>query len=64
MGATVKVFGDPRHPYTQALLASVPQLHTRWGAEEAAHATNGSPQRLVEAAELVPVDDDHLVAAQ
>ena len=31
MGATEKVFGDPRHPYTQSLLASVPQLHGKWG---------------------------------
>ena len=26
-GPTPKVFGNPSHPYTQALLASVPQLH-------------------------------------
>ena len=64
MGATAKVFGDPRHPYTQSLLASVPHLHARWRLEDASHATNGSPQRPVKAAELVPVDDDHLVAAQ
>ena len=32
MGATVKVFGQPGHPYTQMLLESVPQLHRRWGA--------------------------------
>ncbi len=30
MGATEEVFGDPRHPYTRMLLASVPQLHSRW----------------------------------
>jgi ABC-type oligopeptide transport system ATPase subunit len=64
MGATDKVFGDPRHPYTQSLLASVPLLHARWSPEELAQGTNGSPQRPVKAAELVPVDDDHLVAAQ
>jgi len=29
-GATEKVFGDPRHPYTRTLLASVPRLGTRW----------------------------------
>lgn len=39
MGATEKVFNNPQHPYTKMLLASVPQLHKKWGAltaEEAA----------------------------
>jgi peptide/nickel transport system ATP-binding protein len=30
MGVTDQVFGDPRHPYTRTLLASVPQLHKKW----------------------------------
>ena len=30
MGATEKVFGNPQHPYTKMLLASVPQLHSKW----------------------------------
>jgi ABC-type oligopeptide transport system ATPase subunit len=64
MGATAKVFGDPRHPYTQSLLASVPLLHARWSREELARGTNnGSAPRPLRAAELVPVEDDHLVAA-
>jgi ABC-type oligopeptide transport system ATPase subunit len=29
-GPVERVFGQPRHPYTRSLLASVPQLHRRW----------------------------------
>ena len=32
MGATERVFGNPLHPYTRTLLASVPQLHSEVGA--------------------------------
>jgi peptide/nickel transport system ATP-binding protein len=35
MGETAKVFGNPQHPYTQMLLASVPQLHRKWAEIEA-----------------------------
>jgi ABC-type oligopeptide transport system ATPase subunit len=35
MGATDRVFGDPQHPYTKRLLASVPQLHKKWREVEA-----------------------------
>jgi peptide/nickel transport system ATP-binding protein len=30
MGATPKVFGNPRHDYTRMLLSSVPELHKKW----------------------------------
>jgi ABC-type oligopeptide transport system ATPase subunit len=61
MGTTGKVFGDPRHPYTRNLLASVPQLHTRWSADEEEPAANGGWQ-TAEPRDLVAVEDDHLVA--
>jgi ABC-type oligopeptide transport system ATPase subunit len=54
MGPTELVFGNPLHPYTQMLLASVPQLHTRWtygGGEIEAleEAEDGLDVTLVEA---------------
>ena len=58
MGETAKVFGDPRHPYTQMLLASVPQLHTKWNGGAPAPA----PPDSVEAAPLVEVESGHLAA--
>jgi peptide/nickel transport system ATP-binding protein len=35
LGPTELVFGNPVHPYTKTLLASVPQLHRRWQEIEA-----------------------------
>jgi peptide/nickel transport system ATP-binding protein len=35
MGVTEKVFGNPQHPYTKMLLASVPHLHEKWAELEA-----------------------------
>jgi peptide/nickel transport system ATP-binding protein len=36
MGATEKIFGDPLHPYTQMLMASVPRLDKKWEEVELA----------------------------
>jgi ABC-type oligopeptide transport system ATPase subunit len=58
LGATSKVFANPRHPYTKLLLESVPQLHTKWAA-------NGSRRRESEdGAEtvLIEVERDHFAA--
>jgi ABC-type oligopeptide transport system ATPase subunit len=30
MGATEKIFGNPRHDYTRMLLSAVPELHKKW----------------------------------
>jgi len=63
LGPTEKVFADPRHPYTQSLLASVPQLHTKWELRErdaraAWEAADGDGTDE----ELVEVSEGHLVA--
>jgi ABC-type oligopeptide transport system ATPase subunit len=55
MGATERVFGNPLHPYTRKLLASVPQLHKRW-EPLAAEPEPADGQALVRA------EDDHFVA--
>ena len=62
MGATERVFGDPRHPYTRHLLASVPLLHAKWGPDEDAGAVSGYVPADAAAPPLVAVADDHLVA--
>lgn len=57
LGRTERVFGNPAHPYTQALLASVPQLHTRWS--DLPPRSDGSSSA---AGPLVQVEDDHFAA--
>ena len=79
MGATEKVFGNPQHPYTKMLLASVPQLHSKWEeldpvlkSQVAELAYGPAQQQPVngdalspesESTELVEVESDHYVAA-
>jgi ABC-type oligopeptide transport system ATPase subunit len=58
MGATPRVFGNPVHPYTRMLLASVPQLHRKWTADPAPAYDADVGGRLVE------VEDGHLVAIE
>jgi len=67
LGPTPKVFGDPRHSYTQALLACVPQLHRKWGDEPGgavAGENGGPPSASASGGGLVAVDDDHFVAPE
>jgi ABC-type oligopeptide transport system ATPase subunit len=64
MGATEKVFGNPVHPYTKLLIASVPHLHKKWQQVE---QEMGAPdQQAISEPDDVPllqeVEDDHLVA--
>jgi peptide/nickel transport system ATP-binding protein len=74
-GATEKVFGNPLHPYTRRLVASVPQIHRKWADVEAELGPSGrEPGRhciyhaAVEAGgngsrpPLVEAEDDHFVA--
>jgi ABC-type oligopeptide transport system ATPase subunit len=58
MGTTPRVFGNPVHPYTRMLLASVPQLHRKWTADPAPAYDADVGGRLVE------VEDGHLVAIE
>src|SRR6185503_10619254 len=66
LGPTPKVFGDPRHSYTRALLSCVPQLHRKWGDEAGGVATGngGPPAASANGGGLVAVDDDHFVAPE
>jgi ABC-type oligopeptide transport system ATPase subunit len=57
MGTTERVFGNPLHPYTRKLLASVPQLHRKWAP--AAPETEPEPAN---GQALVRAEDDHFVA--
>ena len=60
MGETERVFANPLHPYTKSLLASVPQLHTRWRDVETG---NGAAAAGPGGGELVEVENGHFVAS-
>jgi peptide/nickel transport system ATP-binding protein len=72
MGDTVKVFGNPRHPYTRNLLTAVPELHKKWQPPAAGAATRpagvaGTGHAAVPATEFDPprlaeYEENHLVA--
>jgi len=72
MGDTVKVFGNPRHPYTRNLLTAVPELHKKWQPTAADAVTRpagvaGAGQAPVPATALDPprlteYEENHLVA--
>jgi ABC-type oligopeptide transport system ATPase subunit len=60
MGDTVKVFANPRHPYTRGLLAAVPELHKKWApAPPPGAAAGGAGLR---APALTEYEPGHLVA--
>jgi peptide/nickel transport system ATP-binding protein len=59
-GPTERVFANPLHPYTKSLLASVPQLHTRWRDHVAG---NGAAAAELCAGGLVEAEDGHFVAS-
>ena len=59
MGTTPSVFGNPLHPYTKTLLASVPQLHTKWVGESTRRPVD--EEAAEPAGRLVEVEDGHFV---
>ncbi|MPZ79216.1 MAG: ATP-binding cassette domain-containing protein [Actinophytocola sp.] len=64
-GSTEKVFGNPLHPYTRTLLASVPQLRRKWAEEDVAESAGPClyhQRHPGEGPDLAEVEDEHLVA--
>jgi ABC-type oligopeptide transport system ATPase subunit len=66
MGDTVKVFTQPRHSYTQSLLAAVPELHHKWeplGSRPPAPNGAAPGPVALRAPALTECEPGHLVAA-
>jgi len=53
-GPTERVFANPQHPYTQMLLESVPQLHTKWSGGRAPRPDEGDDGVVPELVEVEP----------
>ena len=78
MGSTERVYQNPVHPYTRALLASVPQLHKTWHETAVELGTTGAPAAAscayhamyprstqaqgTDGPALAEVEEDHFVA--
>ena len=60
IGRTEQVFGNPLHPYTRSLLASVPQLHKKWKDVEA--ELGAVPQSMPRTRR--PTDDGALIEVE
>ena len=64
LGATERVFANPLHPYTRSLLASVPQLHRKWGERETEPGLHDEARVAAETrgdGRLVEIEDGHFV---
>jgi peptide/nickel transport system ATP-binding protein len=61
LGPTDRVFGNPQHPYTQMLLASVPQLHRKWEEAEGDYARAAEADADAASSVLVEHEPGHLV---
>jgi peptide/nickel transport system ATP-binding protein len=64
MGSTERIFGNPLHPYTKMLLASVPQLHKKWDEVEAELRARPGGNGAGPAEAPVPDDEADLVEAE